>query len=91
MLPRVETQRVSNRRGRQSREEILDTAARVMGQRGYAAARARFHWPVHAERFVAQLEAWAGRSPSVVPDPVIAPHPLPEPLSEPLPEAVPDY
>ncbi|MCR6030886.1 TetR family transcriptional regulator [Nocardioides sp. zg-579] len=37
MLPRVETQRVSNRRGRQSREEILDTAARVMGQRGYAA------------------------------------------------------
>lgn len=33
-----------------------------LGRRGYEAARQRFHWPVHAERFVAQLEAWAGRS-----------------------------
>ncbi|SUA46387.1 transcriptional regulator BetI [Nocardia africana] len=33
----VERQRVSNRRGRQSRKEILEAAARVMGQRGYAA------------------------------------------------------
>jgi glycosyltransferase involved in cell wall biosynthesis len=39
-----------------------------LGKRGYEAARERFHWPVHAERFVAQLEAWAGRSPSVVPE-----------------------
>ncbi|HEU5032196.1 MAG TPA: glycosyltransferase, partial [Spirillospora sp.] len=70
-----------------------------MGERGYAAARARFHWPVHAERFVAQLEAWAGRSTAVVPDPVLTPQArpeplresLPEPMAEPLPEAVPDY
>ncbi|MEU9016376.1 glycosyltransferase [Actinomadura sp. NPDC048394] len=70
-----------------------------MGERGYAAARARFHWPVHAERFVAQLEAWAGRSTTVVPDPVLTPQSrpeplresLPEPMAEPLPEAVPDY
>ncbi|KAB2353682.1 glycosyltransferase [Actinomadura montaniterrae] len=70
-----------------------------MGERGYAAARARFHWPVHAERFVAQLEAWAGRSTAVVPDPVLTPQSrpeplrdsLPEPMAEPLPEAVPDY
>ncbi|WP_420749743.1 TetR/AcrR family transcriptional regulator [Rhodococcus sp. O3] len=33
----MERQRVSNRRGRQSRNEILETATRVMGQRGYAA------------------------------------------------------
>jgi glycosyltransferase involved in cell wall biosynthesis len=38
------------------------------GKRGHEAARERFHWPVHAERFVAQLEAWAGRSPSAVPE-----------------------
>jgi glycosyltransferase involved in cell wall biosynthesis len=31
-----------------------------MGKRGYEAARERFHWPVHAERFVGHLEAWAG-------------------------------
>ncbi|WP_030168774.1 glycosyltransferase family 4 protein [Spirillospora albida] len=34
-----------------------------MGKRGYETARARFHWPVQAERFVAQLEHWAGRTP----------------------------
>ncbi|TDD82005.1 glycosyltransferase [Actinomadura darangshiensis] len=39
-----------------------------LGKRGYEAARERFHWPVHAEHFVAQLEAWAGRSPSFVPE-----------------------
>jgi glycosyltransferase involved in cell wall biosynthesis len=51
-----------------------------LGKRGYEAARERFHWPVHAERFVAQLEAWAGRSPSVVPDP----DPDPEPEAKPV-------
>lgn len=50
------------------------------GKRGYEAARERFHWPVHAERFVAQLEAWAGRSPLTVPEPE------PEPEAEPVPE-----
>ncbi|GAA2128034.1 glycosyltransferase family 4 protein [Actinomadura napierensis] len=54
-----------------------------MGKRGYETARARFHWPVHAERFVAQLETWAGRSPAIVPDPA--------PAAEVFPEAVPDY
>jgi glycosyltransferase involved in cell wall biosynthesis len=31
-----------------------------MGKRGHEAARERFHWPVHAQRFVGRLEAWAG-------------------------------
>jgi glycosyltransferase involved in cell wall biosynthesis len=31
-----------------------------MGKRGHEAARERFHWPVHAQRFVGQLKAWAG-------------------------------
>jgi glycosyltransferase involved in cell wall biosynthesis len=48
-----------------------------LGRRGYEAARKRFHWPVHAERFVAQLEAWAGRSSSVAPEP--------EPEAKPVP------
>lgn len=30
-----------------------------LGRRGHQTARARFHWPVQAERFVAQLESWA--------------------------------
>jgi glycosyltransferase involved in cell wall biosynthesis len=30
-----------------------------LGRRGYETARARFHWPVQAERFVARLESWA--------------------------------
>ncbi|GAA2085157.1 glycosyltransferase family 4 protein [Actinomadura alba] len=30
-----------------------------LGRRGYETARARFHWPVQAERFVARLEYWA--------------------------------
>ena len=47
-----------------------------LGKRGYEAARERFHWPVHAERFVAQLEAWAGRSSLVAPEP--EPEPVPE-------------
>ncbi|GLZ10389.1 hypothetical protein Acsp04_06240 [Actinomadura sp. NBRC 104425] len=47
-----------------------------LGKRGYETARARFHWPVHAERFVAQLEQWAGRA---VPGPVVAPQPEPLP------------
>jgi glycosyltransferase involved in cell wall biosynthesis len=33
-----------------------------LGRRGYKAARAEFHWPMHAQRFVAQLETWAGRA-----------------------------
>jgi glycosyltransferase involved in cell wall biosynthesis len=33
-----------------------------MGKRGYDTARERFHWPVHAERFVRGLESWAGGS-----------------------------
>ncbi|MGN3960130.1 TetR/AcrR family transcriptional regulator [Streptomyces sp. WAC8370] len=33
----VDRQRVSNRRGKRSREEILEAASRIMGQRGYAA------------------------------------------------------
>ncbi|MFA1539678.1 glycosyltransferase family 4 protein [Actinomadura monticuli] len=49
-----------------------------LGKRGYDAARARFHWPVHAERFVAQLEAWAGRSPDTAREPEPAPEPVPE-------------
>lgn len=44
------------------------------GRRGYEAARARFHWPVHAARFVAQLEAWADRSADVAAEP----EPVPE-------------
>ncbi|RAY14214.1 glycosyl transferase [Actinomadura craniellae] len=30
-----------------------------LAKRGYEIARARFHWPVQADRFVAQLESWA--------------------------------
>lgn len=41
-----------------------------LGRRGYQAARERFHWPVHAARFVAQLEAWAGHEHAFVPEPV---------------------
>ncbi|HEY8480855.1 MAG TPA: glycosyltransferase [Spirillospora sp.] len=41
-----------------------------MGERGYRAARERYHWPVHAARFVAQLEAWAGREPAFTAEPV---------------------
>ncbi|GGQ04109.1 glycosyltransferase involved in cell wall biosynthesis [Actinomadura coerulea] len=53
-----------------------DPALRAeFGRRGYEAARERFHWPVHAERFVAQLEAWAGRSPMSVPEPEAEPVP----------------
>ena len=47
-----------------------------LGERGHRAARERYHWPVHAARFVAQLEAWAGREPAHVPEPV--PEPVPE-------------
>jgi glycosyltransferase involved in cell wall biosynthesis len=37
-----------------------DPALRLeMGKRGHEAARARFHWPVQARLFVAQLEDWA--------------------------------
>jgi glycosyltransferase involved in cell wall biosynthesis len=43
-----------------------DAALRAdMGKRGYDTARARFHWPAHARRFVHHLESWAigaGRS-----------------------------
>ncbi|WP_433474474.1 glycosyltransferase family 4 protein [Spirillospora sp. CA-142024] len=46
-----------------------------LGKRGYETARARFHWPVHAERFVAQLEAWAGRSATSAPEPEAEPVP----------------
>ncbi|MEU8804515.1 glycosyltransferase family 4 protein [Spirillospora sp. NPDC048819] len=49
-----------------------------LGGRGYRAARERFHWPVHAERFVAQLEAWAGRSPAAFMEPASEPEPVPE-------------
>ncbi|MFB4313359.1 glycosyltransferase family 4 protein [Actinomadura sp. 21ATH] len=38
-----------------------------LGKRGYEAARAHYHWPVHAEPFVAQLEEWAGRPSPVHP------------------------
>ncbi|GLW96042.1 glycosyltransferase [Microtetraspora sp. NBRC 16547] len=31
----------------------------AMGARGHAEALRRFHWPVHAAEFVAQLERWA--------------------------------
>src|SRR5690606_20185275 len=41
-----------------------------LGRRGYQAARERFHWPVHAARFVAQLEAWAGHEHASAPEPV---------------------
>jgi glycosyltransferase involved in cell wall biosynthesis len=45
-----------------------------MGKRGYESARQRFHWPVHAHRFVSQLEAWGGRSELLdEPPPIIAP------------------
>ncbi|GLW65415.1 hypothetical protein Arub01_36590 [Actinomadura rubrobrunea] len=55
-----------------------------LGKRGYETARARFHWPVHAEKFVAQLEQWAGRvaDPALPPRPEPAPGPQPEPLTE---------
>ncbi|NDU75628.1 glycosyltransferase [Actinomadura sp. DSM 109109] len=45
----------------------------AFGRRGHAAARERFHWPVHAERFVAQLEAWADRSSPAAAEPEAAP------------------
>jgi glycosyltransferase involved in cell wall biosynthesis len=35
------------------------------GRRGYETARSRFHWPVQAEPFVAQLEAWAQADPGL--------------------------
>ncbi len=54
----------------------------AMGERGYRTARERFHWPVHAARFVAQLEAWAGRSPGRVREPEPDPDPEPEPVPE---------
>ncbi|WP_141581062.1 glycosyltransferase family 4 protein [Actinomadura sp. WMMA1423] len=47
-----------------------------LGRRGYETARERFHWPVHAARFVAQLETWAGRSAPAAPVP--EPEPVPE-------------
>jgi glycosyltransferase involved in cell wall biosynthesis len=50
-----------------------------MGRRGYETARERFHWPVHAHRFVSQLEAWAGRSDLLEEPPVIAPAGEPRP------------
>ncbi|GAB3350176.1 TetR family transcriptional regulator [Amycolatopsis echigonensis] len=37
MLLGVDTARAGNRRGRRSREEILDTASRIMAERGYSA------------------------------------------------------
>lgn len=37
MLRRVADETIGNRRGRRSREEILDVAARIMAERGYAA------------------------------------------------------
>ncbi|RFS86382.1 glycosyltransferase [Actinomadura spongiicola] len=52
----------------------------ALGERGHRAARTRFHWPVHAERFVAQLESWAGRSPALVRE--REPEPGPEPVPE---------
>ncbi|TDB83287.1 glycosyltransferase [Actinomadura sp. KC216] len=61
----------------------------ALGERGYRTARARFHWPVHAQRFVAQLEAWAGRSPAQVPE--HEPEPETEPGPEPGPKPVPEY
>ncbi|MFI0405043.1 glycosyltransferase [Actinomadura sp. 3N508] len=61
-----------------------------LGQRGYRAARARFHWPVHAQRFVAQLEAWAGRSPAQVTEHEPEPEPEQGP-AEPGPKPVPEY
>ncbi|MFA1551727.1 glycosyltransferase family 4 protein [Actinomadura chokoriensis] len=45
-----------------------------LGKHGYEAARAQFHWPVQAESFVAQLEAWAGRSTGIAQEP----EPVPE-------------
>ncbi|MFF5258666.1 glycosyltransferase family 4 protein [Actinomadura viridis] len=51
-----------------------------LGRRGHETARARFHWPVHAERFVTQLETWAGRTPTPPPPqpPAQAPTPTPD-------------
>ncbi|WP_157529955.1 glycosyltransferase family protein [Microtetraspora niveoalba] len=41
--------------------DLRDDPARraAMGARGHAEALRRFHWPVRAPRFVAQLERWA--------------------------------
>ncbi|MFD0685375.1 glycosyltransferase family 4 protein [Actinomadura fibrosa] len=52
-----------------------------MGKRGYETARARYHWPVHAERFVAQLETWASRGPVLVEEPEPVPTTEPGTLS----------
>ncbi|WP_439951584.1 glycosyltransferase family 4 protein [Actinomadura macra] len=52
-----------------------------MGKRGYETARARFHWPTHAERFVTQLELWAGRAPALIADAEAVPE-----FEEPVPE-----
>ncbi|MFI6518881.1 glycosyltransferase family 4 protein [Spirillospora sp. NPDC050679] len=41
----------------------------ALGARGYETARARFHWPTHAEHFIAQLEEWAGKARAVQPEP----------------------
>ncbi|WP_157544746.1 glycosyltransferase [Microtetraspora fusca] len=52
-----------------------DPAARAaMGARGHAEALRRFHWPVRAPEFVAQLERWAR-----------APHPAARPSGQALP------
>lgn len=34
----------------------------AMASRGHKAALAEYSWPVHAKRFIAQLESWAGRA-----------------------------
>ncbi|RKS76344.1 glycosyltransferase involved in cell wall biosynthesis [Actinomadura pelletieri DSM 43383] len=52
----------------------------ALGERGHRAARTRYHWPVHAARFVAQLESWAGRSAVRVHE--REPEPGPEPVPE---------
>jgi glycosyltransferase involved in cell wall biosynthesis len=64
-----------------------------IGKRGYNAAREKYHWPVHAQRFVDQLEAWASGSagneiPAELPAfTVPAGEPLPsEPAESPAPE-----
>lgn len=64
-------------------EAVLRLRADTGRRRRYAAtghriAQERFHWPVQAERFVAQLEEWAGVSGNAQPQ-----RPLPAPVRAP--------
>ncbi|MFC5753286.1 glycosyltransferase family 4 protein [Actinomadura rugatobispora] len=51
-----------------------------LARNGYKTALAHYHWPVHAARFVAQLEAWAGRSAVRIDEPRVGEPLMDDPL-----------